>query len=263
MEEDETLDTSMSQLPSKTPDTKGASQSASKPIKSIEKSYSCDDCRKTWKKKDGLRTHLKKCPFKMSERLEQFIKATNENPDIKYGIKKELPRETHQCEICEKCFATKCSLKAHGKIHSNEKPYSCDTCGKKFRHESSLKYHWKTCKYRLSERLSEFISYNSKQSITENLSPLAQKVKYILPPVTANSKDNIDQGLNTQEANFTPSNGLMLPELVLYQDTTMKEEVGEMQFKEEITVKQEITEVEVKEEVIEMEDIDIIVKTEI
>ncbi|XP_064608681.1 zinc finger protein 687a-like [Liolophura sinensis] len=40
--------------------------------------------------------------------------------------------EGGECETCKKHFWTKCSLSAHGRTHSREKPYICPECGQQF-----------------------------------------------------------------------------------------------------------------------------------
>uniref|UniRef100_A0A8C3B2N1 C2H2-type domain-containing protein n=1 Tax=Cyclopterus lumpus TaxID=8103 RepID=A0A8C3B2N1_CYCLU len=44
------------------------------------------------------------------------------------------------CSSCDKCFAQKCQLVAHRRMHhGEEKPYTCERCGFKF--SSTLTYH--------------------------------------------------------------------------------------------------------------------------
>ena len=58
---------------------------------------------------------------------------------IAKGVKRK--RGQHECDVCEKHFTQSGSLKAHVRIHTNEKPYECDVCEKRFRHSQGLKYH--------------------------------------------------------------------------------------------------------------------------
>ena len=55
------------------------------------------------------------------------------------GVKRK--RGQHECDVCEKSFRDSNSLKAHMRIHTNEKPYECEVCEMKFRHSGSLKTH--------------------------------------------------------------------------------------------------------------------------
>ena len=56
------------------------------------------------------------------------------------NLEKEL-----KCEICEKVFKNKRTLKAHHAIHANnEKKYSCDVCSRFFRTKTNINTHVKT-----------------------------------------------------------------------------------------------------------------------
>ncbi|CAL6271538.1 unnamed protein product [Bathycoccus prasinos] len=57
----------------------------------------------------------------------------------KKGTKRK--RAQHECDVCEKRFATASGLKRHVRIHANEKPYECDVCEMKFRRSDTLKVH--------------------------------------------------------------------------------------------------------------------------
>lgn len=46
------------------------------------------------------------------------------------------------CTDCDKCFAQKCQLVAHRRMHhGEEKPYTCERCGFKFATSSNYKIH--------------------------------------------------------------------------------------------------------------------------
>lgn len=46
------------------------------------------------------------------------------------------------CPDCDKCFAQKCQLVAHRRMHhGEEKPYTCERCGFKFATSSNYKIH--------------------------------------------------------------------------------------------------------------------------
>ena len=40
-------------------------------------------------------------------------------------------RTQHECDACEKRFTRSSSLKAHMRIHTNEKPFECHTCARR------------------------------------------------------------------------------------------------------------------------------------
>ena len=55
--------------------------------------------------------------------------------------KAKRKRAQHECDVCERCFRQSQHLKAHMRIHTNEKPYECDVCDKAFTTSSYLKIH--------------------------------------------------------------------------------------------------------------------------
>ena len=53
--------------------------------------------------------------------VERNQMRKEETTCIKKGVKRK--RMQHECDVCEKSFATASSLKRHMRIHTNEKPY--------------------------------------------------------------------------------------------------------------------------------------------
>ncbi|XP_055941912.1 zinc finger protein 2-like [Argiope bruennichi] len=77
------------------------------------KQWTCSVCRKVYKDKYRLKSHM------------QF-----------HGGEKK-----HRCEFCGKLFHQKSDLQKHVRLHTGEKPFSCDVCGKRFRISPFLKSH--------------------------------------------------------------------------------------------------------------------------
>ena len=109
----------------------------------------CGKCDKRFFNKQSLRTHERQhtttsveerktlpcpsCPlmFTLPINLKRHIKRVHE------GIK------NHQCDVCEKKFASKNEVKEHMTMHTGEKAYKCEECGKAFSQLSSLYGHRK------------------------------------------------------------------------------------------------------------------------
>jgi len=51
------------------------------------------------------------------------------------------PSKPWKCEVCDRKFAEKCTLKRHIRIHTKEKPWKCKYCPKAFNQSCSLQAH--------------------------------------------------------------------------------------------------------------------------
>ncbi|CAL4178401.1 unnamed protein product [Meganyctiphanes norvegica] len=79
----------------------------------IDKPFRCEDCGKTFAKKQYLTKH-------------------------KYRHREVKP---HACDVCGKRFAQKFEVAVHKIKHTGERPYSCDVCHKPFRSKVNLLNH--------------------------------------------------------------------------------------------------------------------------
>jgi KRAB domain-containing zinc finger protein len=50
--------------------------------------------------------------------------------------------ELFKCKMCGKSLATKQALEIHERIHTGERPYVCRYCNKGFSHKGNLKTHY-------------------------------------------------------------------------------------------------------------------------
>jgi uncharacterized Zn-finger protein len=56
-------------------------------------------------------------------------------------MKVHSDKKPYQCELCQKSFKSKFSLKNHMLSHSQENNYKCEDCGKCFVNKPNLRYH--------------------------------------------------------------------------------------------------------------------------
>ena len=87
-----------------------------KPISKISKPkqiYKCDECRKVFRHKSGMKAHM--------------IYHSDKRP--------------FSCEHCQKGFKTPRDLKLHVRTHPGESPYKCKQCGKNFAQAENMRRH--------------------------------------------------------------------------------------------------------------------------
>ncbi|WAR08389.1 ZFP14-like protein [Mya arenaria] len=53
------------------------------------------------------------------------------------------PNIIYQCEYCEKQFKTRDKVRAHTKIHTEERAFGCDICGQRYRRREHLVRHYR------------------------------------------------------------------------------------------------------------------------
>jgi len=95
-------------------------------VASDRKKLQCSLCSSYWfETEEALRLHI-------STHLMMQRTTRKQSDD---------PRRPWQCEICNRKFAEKCTLKRHIRIHTNEKPWKCQHCTKAFNQSCSLQAH--------------------------------------------------------------------------------------------------------------------------
>ena len=87
------------------------------------KSFSCTRCDIRFMSIEALTSHCSSSPHK-----EKTLKL-------------QLRAQFFPCNVCNKKFATKSTLKQHARIHTGECPFQCNVCNKKFAFRSTLNQH--------------------------------------------------------------------------------------------------------------------------
>ena len=104
--------------------------------------YSCNFCRKEFKKsfnlKQHVRTHTNEKPLQCSKCERRFNDRSSMNKHMRTVHSEIRP---HRCLVCDKCFTSASHLSDHQVTHTNQKKYNCVQCGKRFAFRSSLNKH--------------------------------------------------------------------------------------------------------------------------
>jgi len=91
-----------------------------------KKRFQCTMCNSHWfESEEALNLHINTHLI-----MQRTTKKRSDDPDRPW-----------QCEVCNRKFAEKCTLKRHIRIHTNEKPWKCTFCTKAFNQSCSLQAH--------------------------------------------------------------------------------------------------------------------------
>eukprot|EP00064_Thunnus_orientalis_P020686 superscaffoldBa00005828_g20831 len=105
-----------------------------------ERPYKCDQCEKTYKDSNTLRTHklihTGKRQFKSSHDEKQ--NGTNGPNSSCQHAGNDKP---YTCDECGRTYSQKITLDRHQRMHTGQKLHHCKQCGKSFPLISSLKLH--------------------------------------------------------------------------------------------------------------------------
>ena len=111
---------------------------------SVEKSFLCDKCDKTFATASMLQQHkyavhpdrpmlsCRFCPHKV--KTKQAL-ASHE--------RKHTGEKPFACKLCSKTFKQASALNTHKLIHNGKLPHECKICHEKFRYAPTLKAHEK------------------------------------------------------------------------------------------------------------------------
>lgn len=112
------------------------------PKMQLMNSLTCVMCKKTFKNKGSLNTHL----LTHTERKRDHIceicgKSFLHKQNLLGHMTLHNEARPFRCEICKCCFKTPYHLRRHVGTHDGHKPFACDQCGRCFRLQKQLKSH--------------------------------------------------------------------------------------------------------------------------
>lgn len=112
------------------------------PLLDAVDSLTCLLCKKTFKNKGTLNTHLlTHTDRKRDHTCDKCGKCFFNKQNLAGHMLLHSEMRPYQCEICRFAFKTPQQLRNHVGVHDGQKPFSCDQCGRCFRLQKQLSSH--------------------------------------------------------------------------------------------------------------------------
>nr|XP_023683367.1 zinc finger protein 271-like isoform X3 [Paramormyrops kingsleyae] len=108
---------------------------------SVEKTYSCNECGKSFTNTAALTRHTKTHSTEKKCICAQCGKGFINQSYLKKHQRVHTGEKPHVCSECGQRFTVSYSLKVHMRFHSGEKPYQCTECGMRFFTRATYKNH--------------------------------------------------------------------------------------------------------------------------
>uniref|UniRef100_A0A8C6M9F0 C2H2-type domain-containing protein n=1 Tax=Nothobranchius furzeri TaxID=105023 RepID=A0A8C6M9F0_NOTFU len=127
-------------------------------VSTVNKSFSCPDCGKTFLGKQSLQKHARVTGHSAKRSLGCLVKnkcaRVKDYVDSCRKVQKEL--KSFSCDDCGKTFSVKSNFRSHMRVHTGEKPFVCELCGKRLSRKTSLNSHMSV---HTGEKHGEFSPY--------------------------------------------------------------------------------------------------------
>eukprot|EP00128_Syssomonas_multiformis_P011534 Colp12_sorted_trinity150504_noHs@1619 len=107
----------------------------------VESSYLCRVCKKAFKRRDQLASHMRSHTGERPYRCETCRRSFRNNSDLVAHERIHTGERPYQCTTCDKRFMRRRNLAIHMRVHTGVKPYTCSQCGMGFAQKSGLKRH--------------------------------------------------------------------------------------------------------------------------
>ncbi|XP_070812016.1 zinc finger protein with KRAB and SCAN domains 1-like [Pituophis catenifer annectens] len=123
------------------------------PGKEEAKEHQCPECRKTFKRKGNLQSHLIIHTGEKPHKCLESGKRFNHRGNLYMHQRIHSGEKPNKCLECGKSFSRRGTLYEHQAIHTGEKPHKCLKCGKRFTIHTGEKPHkCLKCGKRFSQR---------------------------------------------------------------------------------------------------------------
>ncbi|CAH0548644.1 unnamed protein product [Brassicogethes aeneus] len=98
----------------------------------MEKSHTCDICKKSFKRREHLYQHVKLHTGFRPYRCEMCNKAFMRKEHLLRHMTLHSGQKNYQCNICDKSFSRRDNLLKHKKTHDKQSNFTCEICQKQF-----------------------------------------------------------------------------------------------------------------------------------